>query len=920
MARRRVIRIEPRADGGASLTGPGLKRQLSPAAVESLHDDPEHPPPLRITRDDPVLLEIGSVELGRVAWERALAPSMRATRLSEAPARVVGAPLTLPVRGVSIGRKSAKARLSEAADGADRDLIVVRRLGAASAASWRPSDKWPSGDIVEVEWRPTPDTGPVRSTASLRPFTLGWLERVAFVAQARLVVLVCERGDAGDARAVASLLADRGGPAVLVTTAGSELVRFYRAVLAGEGLDRATRARLGALVAGQGRAAALTIAPIVSRLDVHRLVTMGSLSIGLAVGLALEPARAWAAKRSVRVAETVARGINRDRTPAERSHPHHVGENVGDRYVNVSVRGADGKPAGTPPAVGRRFRVQVAVGPFDEALGTAREAALRQELLFPEAEVDGRWLEVALVELDCTLHGAPLQTFWLPRTGSSQAVTFAVSSPRAGPARLRVVVYADHTALMSLLVTVAVGRDTEYEGRRPWKTEVEYARGADADAMLRAPARTLSIVANDLDGQPHFVVNAADAFFTRPNAALGDAVQEVRDALEAVSTPDPGDPRIIPEKWPYGFADDNTGTHEQLEAALLRLAPAGWQLYDAVVPGDDREAVERALRDDGEIEVAHLVLEKVIPWAAMYNRFYDTERTEKDGRPVRFAACTAALRGGRLDTSAQCRHVEECLLHDRNRETGDAVYMDETVACPLRFWGFRHVIEVPPQQGRGKAPPPVRDEVHAAQRPRVTVGMHGGLPLCVSHREALEALVTQADVDSELSGPVFARDGLLDLLNAEQPDLVYLYCHAEGGEGTGIARPALRLRHPDQGAKEGRVHAEHLAGKAWQHAPLVVLNGCRTAAYRPDALSPFIDRLTADRHASGVLGTEVAVWEQLAGEVGLRFVAAFVTGAAAGEALRDVRRELLCKGNPLGLAYTLYAVAELRLLRGAADA
>lgn len=65
-----------------------------------------------------------------------------------------------------------------------------------------------------------------------------------------------------------------------------------------------------------------------------------------------------------------------------------------------------------------------------------------------------------------------------------------------------------------------------------------------------------------------------------------------------------------------------------------------------------------------------------------------------------------------------------------------------------------------------------------------------------------------------------------------------------------------------------------------------------------------------------MIGAEVEVWEALAGEMALLFLERFLDPAAglpAGKALLHARRTLLAKNNPLGLVYTLYAPAELRL-------
>ena len=77
------------------------------------------------------------------------------------------------------------------------------------------------------------------------------------------------------------------------------------------------------------------------------------------------------------------------------------------------------------------------------------------------------------------------------------------------------------------------------------------------------------------------------------------------------------------------------------------------------------------------------------------------------------------------------------------------------------------------------------------------------------------------------------------------------------------------------------------------------------------ALSPFIRKLVRDCDVAGAIGTEIPVFELLAGEMAFQFPSRFLDGQAAGKALLESRRDPLARGDPLGLAYTLYAVAEL---------
>ena len=92
------------------------------------------------------------------------------------------------------------------------------------------------------------------------------------------------------------------------------------------------------------------------------------------------------------------------------------------------------------------------------------------------------------------------------------------------------------------------------------------------------------------------------------------------------------------------------------------------------------------------------------------------------------------------------------------------------------------------------------------------------------------------------------------------------------------------------------------------------MNGCKTANYSPEALSPFLRSFVDQLGASGLIGTEITVWDLFAAEFGQLFFKSFLDGETAGVALARARRILLAKNNPLGLIYTLHASADLRLV------
>jgi hypothetical protein len=92
----------------------------------------------------------------------------------------------------------------------------------------------------------------------------------------------------------------------------------------------------------------------------------------------------------------------------------------------------------------------------------------------------------------------------------------------------------------------------------------------------------------------------------------------------------------------------------------------------------------------------------------------------------------------------------------------------------------------------------------------------------------------------------------------------------------------------------------------------VFINGCHTAELTPDALVSFVDIFSGLR-AAGVIGTEVTLHQQIANEAAKHFLGSFLVGKPVGEALRIMRAQFLKKGNLMGLAYTPYCSASLKL-------
>ena len=136
---------------------------------------------------------------------------------------------------------------------------------------------------------------------------------------------------------------------------------------------------------------------------------------------------------------------------------------------------------------------------------------------------------------------------------------------------------------------------------------------------------------------------------------------------------------------------------------LPEIALAGWRLFDKITPEEGRDDLEKLLAPDEQIiHIAQILREKVIPWGVLYDRPYDkNKKKDADGKPVGFAVCTGSLAGDPA-AGGGCFENSKCILHghptERVTDNMGRTLLPETVVCPASFLGFRHIIEVPPQQ------------------------------------------------------------------------------------------------------------------------------------------------------------------------------------------------------------------------------
>jgi hypothetical protein len=146
---------------------------------------------------------------------------------------------------------------------------------------------------------------------------------------------------------------------------------------------------------------------------------------------------------------------------------------------------------------------------------------------------------------------------------------------------------------------------------------------------------------------------------------------------------------------------------------------------------------------------------------------------------------------------------------------------------------------------------------------------------------------------------------LLDAMR-KGPELVYFYCHG----GNTPFRQWLVVGEDDPLMPS---YLDDTLRQDWaEGAPLVVLNGCHTGKYDPSTLLSFVHRLGAVG-AAGVIGTEIPIHEYVGDAFGRYLIDRLLAGDPVGQIVHDFRWQLLKQHNLLGLVYSAYCYADLRM-------
>lgn len=487
---------------------------------------------------------------------------------------------------------------------------------------------------------------------------------------------------------------------------------------------------------------------------------------------------------------------------------------------------------------------------------------------------------------------------------------FPVRMPAAaGTYALRCNIYCRGTLVQSRSVRVKVQHRP-----RPSKTPAvtvtaDYTLShslAGPALSATAPPRLSLFLNNNGDGTHTFFAHAAGGKINRSasfdGAALQDMVTNARNAYRTASWGSSAPFNASDQTHPYRYG--GPPDLATLARDLKMLAVQGYSMYDVIMDaleGDSDEEMQEvedlqaALRPPGVVHIAVKDSPRfILPAALIYDAPLDTALNLEGPGGLRLCPVfeDTFTRGLPLEESACFDPARGCPNHDNLR-----------IVCPSGFWGFRHSLGMPTStEGEGIS------QIRFNGQPRVVVGVSTDpfFTLRAAHETRLQGL-RPGGLDWKYAA---TRDQVLNLLKSESPHLIYFYCH-------GVITRSDR-RGIEVGPKDSALilpDTFRLFRIDWRQShPLVFINGCGTGAVEPEQAYDMVGKLLRKVAASGVIGTEITIFETLARDFAEGCLSLFLAGKPIGEAVQRTRLSLLAAGNPLGLVYIPFLLPDLRLV------
>ena len=572
-----------------------------------------------------------------------------------------------------------------------------------------------------------------------------------------------------------------------------------------------------------------------------------------------------------------------------------------------------------------------------------------QKAFFPEEKLprtkNGYLVRTVFISEDFSPHQSSADMWVPPKRGQSFPVVEGKIAETAGVINLRIraprlglfqsqrraygrlCLYYKGQLIQSAVVSAGIARTAGIKLKEPNKIEIDYVltgnfenakrlvnRRAKFDKKSKSRPVGVNITMND-DGSGHHRIMAtyhlnSDEELTVPPAWKPYDSQSAQKELEKFR-------KILSSC--YEGLDDNLGkTRARFGHDLLNLAILGDRLRELALSDLDigskektvklwQEEFFKTLEQGTVIQIARTgPANYVFPWALVY---------EYPMPGPKYELCDVILEWGKNGIREKDPE-DQCPYHDEE-------WHDQNIICPYGFWGLKHIIEQPLAAVSKTANQwtfDVTDKIKIKKSAIFGTGVTDDISDIRARDEHILKLAQKLQAQLKPQQPANDRQSALDMLRA--PEIVYFLCHGEVDKdrtpylsiGKHIDNDNYKI-FPNTLGQWSRLRNTGLDLKQWSDIrPLVFINACHSIELKPGIVLNFVSAF-ADLGASGVIGTDVSMRDDMAIAVAEAILSRVADNEEVGETVREMRWEMLNRGNVLGLAYTPYSLANLHIQR-----
>ncbi len=480
---------------------------------------------------------------------------------------------------------------------------------------------------------------------------------------------------------------------------------------------------------------------------------------------------------------------------------------------------------------------------------------------------------------------------------------FPIKTPaKEGEYFLRVSIYYENALVQSHQMRMKIGVNTYTRQAVYTETDYTLSRSLRKSAMDFLRGHQLSIFMNESEDGTHGFRFLGGGDYHKSvflnDGEVTNLIQMLRNTLKKACWDEEAD--WTPQQ-DQSYRYENSGDFDLLQRDLVNMAIAGHRAYDMIADqlGADFEEIDKLkaqMRRPGQLQFAlKQSVRLYLPIALFYDHALDSWLDPKE-----FSLCNA--------------FKEAAAQHDHGLEAaacfqGDCPNRDnDRIVCPGGFWGFRHALGLPlTLEGEEQHSLDLEYPLPADTPPSMTVSVCDtpDLEHVQSHIEKIQSLIPAGQL-----GLAKTRDSTIELLKQRSSHLVYFYCHG-GVSGT---VPFLQIGP----SKSDRIGRDTLREKriSWKKPrSLVFINGCHTTDLEPERAIDLVSGFVRTAQASGVIGTEITIFEPLAVSFSQWFFQFFLKEQkSVGESIRLARLRVLQRElNPLGLVYIPFAASTLKI-------